>query len=280
MSQLNIPAKKPRFGPKVATSAWWVYRVDYDPFYQQPREHTDQSPEELNEIIQDSFWGTTLDYYELAGKHNYPPKGPSEAYWYKPIGGLDYFQFKHWAWIEATQTLDLPLSKESKDWYNLVTTSHFKKEAVGLLNKFFRPDSKKPLPIRRQVIKDRVSSVVGLIREVEFDIPAEYKCYTQLNSLNSTLKDTRSIPVTKEGKPIHSKFIKVYLEERLAEYLATGGLAEIILRSSLDVGNYQLPDPFYWDLWGNLNHLRFAYQEYQDKEHFNPEEEEDPLSSL
>jgi hypothetical protein len=44
---------------------------------------------------------------------------------------------------------------------------------------------------------------------------------------------------------------------------------------------YKLPDPFYWDLWGNLEHLREIYSNYYEEEHFNPEaSEEESLVSF
>jgi hypothetical protein len=70
--------------------------------------------------------------------------------------------------------------------------------------------------------------------------------------INDTLQDSRFIPITQEGNTIKKKLLKQYLEERLREY--------------------------YWDLWGNLEHLREAYQEYLGENLFGPssdkEEEE------
>jgi hypothetical protein len=43
----------------------------------------------------------------------------------------------------------------------------------------------------------------------------------------------------------------------------------------------KLPDPFYWDLWANLEHLRESYIEFCAQEHFNPEtSEEETVASL
>jgi hypothetical protein len=61
------------------------------------------------------------------------------------------------------------------------------------------------------------------------------------------------------GLVIKKKYLKVYLEERLAEYLALGGLNELIQRVPLVEAGNNLPDPFYWDLWANLEHLRESY---------------------
>jgi hypothetical protein len=47
--------------------------------------------------------------------------------------------------------------------------------------------------------------------------------------------------------------------------------------------SHKLPAPFYWDLWGNLDHLREAYQEWLAEDLFGPssdEEEEDESSAV
>jgi len=36
-----------------------------------------------------------------------------------------------------------------------------------------------------------------------------------------------------------------------------------------------LPAPFYWDLWGNLEHLRNAYQEHLAEYLFGPSSDEE-----
>jgi hypothetical protein len=81
---------------------------------------------------------------------------------------------------------------------------------------------------------------------------------------------------------IRKRFLKYYLEQRLEEYLALGGLQELIERRTLFIEGYKLPDPFYWDLWGNLEHLRNTYTDYCADEHFDPEasEEEESVASF
>jgi len=44
---------------------------------------------------------------------------------------------------------------------------------------------------------------------------------------------------------IKRKYIKVYLEERFAEYLALGGLNKLIQRAPLVEAGQKLPDSFY-----------------------------------
>jgi len=99
--------------------------------------------------------------------------------------------------------------------------------------------------------------------------------------INRTIQDSRYIPCTEGGLVIRKKFLKYYLEKRLEEYLALGGLQELIERRTLFIQGYKLPDPFYWDLWGNLEHLRDTYVDYCAEEHFDPEaSEEESVASL
>ena len=74
---------------------------------------------------------------------------------------------------------------------------------------------------------------------------------------------------------IRRRFLKYYLEQRLEEYLALGGLKELIERESLIKEGYTLPEPIFWDLWGNLEHLRESYIDYCAEEHFDPEASEE-----
>jgi hypothetical protein len=99
--------------------------------------------------------------------------------------------------------------------------------------------------------------------------------------LNKTIKDSSYFPTTESGQVIKKKYLKVYLEEHLAEYLALGGVNKLIQRAPLVEAGHNLPDPFYWDLWANLEHLRESYIEFCAQEHFNPEaSEEESEASL
>jgi hypothetical protein len=91
--------------------------------------------------------------------------------------------------------------------------------------------------------------------------------------LNTCVKDNRYIPTTYSGSRIRKEFIAAYLEDRLTEYLALGGIKEVIVRYKLPAG-YLLPDLFFWDLWGNLDHLRQVYAEYCAEAHIDPDKEQ------
>jgi len=105
-------------------------------------------------------------------------------------------------------------------------------------------------------------------------LPRDQEFYHNLE-IKDTLQDSRLIPVTQAGEPIRKGFIKQYLEDRLREYLALGGLKELIDRQPLILANQKLPAPFYWDLWGNLEHLREAYQEHLAEDLFGPSSDEE-----
>ena len=117
------------------------------------------------------------------------------------------------------------------------------------------------------------------ISTIEFDTPRG-SLYKDLY-INRTIQDNRYIPTTEDGLVIRKKFLKYYLEQRLEEYLALGGLQELIERKTLFKEGYKLPDPFYWDLWGTQEHLRDSFLDYCAEEHFNPEaSEEESVASL
>jgi hypothetical protein len=118
------------------------------------------------------------------------------------------------------------------------------------------------------------------ISTIEFDLPRG-SIYKDLY-INRTIQDSRYIPHTEGGLVIRKKFLKYYLEQHLEEYLALGGLQELIERRTLFIEGYKLPDPFYWDLWGNLEHLRNTYADYCADEHFDPDgsEEEESVASF
>jgi hypothetical protein len=71
------------------------------------------------------------------------------------------------------------------------------------------------------------------------------------------------------------------LEQCLWEYLALGRFQELLDRQPLIKAGYKLPDPFYWDLWGNLDHLRENYIDHCQEEHFDQEaHEEESVASV
>jgi hypothetical protein len=121
----------------------------------------------------------------------------------------------------------------------------------------FRKENQKEFDFLLQEEYNLVFPTASHISSVWFTVPSGDP-FRDLE-INETLQDSRLIPLTETGEPIRKRFIKQYLQERLQEYLALGGLKELIDRRALILANQKLPAPFYWDLWGNLEHLRNAY---------------------
>jgi hypothetical protein len=132
----------------------------------------------------------------------------------------------------------------------------------------FRKENQKEFDFLLQEEYNLVFPTASRISSVRFSTPSEDP-FEDLE-INDTLQDSRLIPVTQAGEPIRKAFLKKYLEDRLREYLALGGLKELLDRKPLIFANQKLPAPFYWDLWGNLEHLRKAYQEHLAENLFGP----------
>jgi hypothetical protein len=278
-SQLTVSNKKPKFGPRVATQAWWIERIKQNPIYQYTEEWAKHSEYQV------ARWKilAELDYKVLGTSilrgapglgQAYPPKIQFKPSWFKPLIGADFKTFQLWTWLEATKSLGLPISEKADKWYKYTSTEDLKEGAIKLLG-IFKEEVAPQLDDHSEY--DLVYPTTPLIDSIVLDIPVgPYYKY-----LNKTIKDSSYFPTTESGLVIKKKFLKVYLEERLAEYLALGGLNELIQRVPLVEAGHNLPDPFFWDLWANLEHVRKSYSEYCAQEHFNPEaSEEESVASL
>ena len=144
MSQLQLVAvsnKKPKFGPKVATQAWWIEEVKKDPIYQYTEEWAKHSEYQV------ARWKilAELDYKVLGTSilrgapglgQTYPPKIQFKPSWFKPLIGADFKTFQLWTWLEATKSLGLPISEEADKWYKHISTEDLKEGAIKLLGIF------------------------------------------------------------------------------------------------------------------------------------------------
>jgi hypothetical protein len=140
-SQLAVSNKKPKFGPRVATQAWWIERIKEDPIYQYTEEWAKHSEYQV------ARWKilAELDYKVLGtsilrGAHGlgkiYPPKIEVKPFWFKPLIGADFKGFQLWSWLEATKSLGLPISEEAVKWYRHTSTEDLKEGAIKLLGIF------------------------------------------------------------------------------------------------------------------------------------------------
>jgi len=270
-----VSNKKPRFGPKVATQAWWIERIREDPTYQYTEEWAKHSEYQV------AKWKILAELdYKVAGTsilkgapgpgQAYPPKIEVKPFWFKPLIGADFRDYKLWSWLEATKSLGLTVSEEADKWYKHTSTEDLKEGAIKLLG-IFKEEFAPELDDYQESEYSSVYPTTPLIKSIVLDILVGpiYKY------LNKTIKDSSYFPTTESGQVIKKKYLKVYLEERLAEYLALGGVNELVQRTPLVEAGHNLPDPFYWDLWANLEHLRDSYAEFCAQEHFNPEASEE-----
>jgi hypothetical protein len=174
--------------------------------------------------------------------------------------------------------LERPLSEKTVTWFNYFSIEGNQVEAKKLLAPF-RKENQKEFDTLLEEKYNSVYPNTNSISSIEFD-PPRGNLYKDLH-INCTIQDSRYIPITENGLVIRKKFLKYYLEQRLWEYLALGGLQELLDRQPLIKAGYKLPDPFYWDLWGNLEHLRENYSDYCEEEHFDPEaSEEESVASV
>jgi hypothetical protein len=138
--------------------------------------------------------------------------------------------------------LDLPISKKTESWFNYSSIESNQIKTKELLDPF-RKEKQKEFDFLLQEEYNLVFPTATCISSVHFTVPSGDP-FEDLE-INETLQDSRLIPFTEAGESIRKRFIKQYLQERLQEYLALGGLKELIDRRALILANQKLPAPFY-----------------------------------
>jgi len=276
-TQLAIPNKRTRFGPKVASRDWWMEwikitkpQVSYWTHFTKYQIGQFKALAELDyQVLGERFSTEGAPDSHLARK--YPPKLKEQPFWltwdYKT-----FKDFKLWTWLQATKALDLPVSKQAETWLNYFSIESNQIKAKELLDPF-RKEKQKEFNFLLQEEYNVVFPTASRITSVRFTVPSGDP-FEDLE-INETLQNSRLIPLTEAGEPIRKSYIRKYLEERLQEYLALGGLKELIDRRALILANQKLPAPFYWVLWGNLEHLRNAYQEHLAEDLFGPSSDQE-----
>jgi len=278
----QLTYKKPRLGPKVATQDWWIEKIKAT---KEPKyiHHWPQITE-----YQVGCFRALAEYdYEVLGEGietpgvpnfgqflEYPAKLELKPTW-STLSTQEWKDLKLWTWIDSAKAVGRPISEETSIWHSYFSVESYQIKAKEFLAPF-RAENQKEFDILLEVEHNSVPYSAGPISSIVFGIPQGewYK------SLNNTLQDSRNIPITEEGLVIKKVFLKYYLEQRLGEYLALGGLKELIEREPLIEAGHKLPDPFYWDLWGNLDHLREEYKEFCDDQHVDPEADEQSTASF
>jgi hypothetical protein len=166
-----------------------------------------------------------------------------------------YKDFKLWT-FQATKAVERHISDQTDTWFNYFSIERNQVKAKEVLDPF-RKENQKEFDFLLEEEYNLVYPTTSPISSIEFGIPRG-DLYKTLN-INCTLQDSRYIPITDSVLVIRKKFLKYFIEQRLWEYLALGGLKKLVDRQPLIKAGYELPEPFYWDLWGNLKHLREAY---------------------
>jgi len=197
VSQLKttaVPNKKPRFGPKVASQAWWIEEIKKDPIYKYTEEWAQHSEYQV------ARWKVLAELdYQVLGTDTlrgapgfgqaYPPKIEIKPFWFKPICGVDFREFKVWSWLEATKSLGLPISEEADKWYKHISTEDLKEGAIKLLG-IFKAETSPVLEDDSEY--ELVYPTTPLIDSIVLDIPVgPYYKY-----LNKTIKDSSYFPIT------------------------------------------------------------------------------------
>jgi len=286
---VTLSNKKPKFGPKIATKEWWIQRIKDTPGPKYTELWTHIPKYQLARFkalaeIDYNFLGKELEgapdhpdnLEEGQRKPNYPVKVHYQPHWFPELRSITWKNYQVWSWLTAAKALQCPISAEADTWHNYLNREQTKLEAAELLG-VFKPENfhqELPIEIEWDLNTAPPGAIARPISSIEFDIPEGYT----YRNLNKTLDDPRPTPVTRSGLIIKKKFLKLYLEERLQEYLALGGTNELIEREKFMGRN--LPDPFYWNLWADLQSVRTRYQYYCVEEHIDPEaDDEDSVIS-
>jgi len=271
VSQQLTVSKKPRLGPKICSQAWWIdriKRVEGPKYLQYWTHYSDFEIGQFRALAAHDYFvlGEGIETQgapDFGLNLDYPIKLVGKPFWVN-ISTLVYKDYRLWTWIQVAKTLERPLSDQTITWFNYFSIESNQVEAKEFLAPF-RKENQKKFDIYLEWEHDGVYPNTNPISTIEFDPPRGALCRDL--SINHTLQDSRFIPITEEGLVIRTKFLKYYLEQSLWEYLALGGLQELIDRQPLIETGYKLPDPFYWDLWGNID--------YCQEEHLNPEDSEE-----
>jgi len=119
-SQLAIPNKKTRFGPKVASKDWWIDRIKirkpeirYWTHFTKYQIAQFKVLAELDyQVLGERIKTEIAPDADLIGR-NYPPKLEEQPYWCT-LKWTDYRDYRLWTWLQATKALDLPIDEKAE----------------------------------------------------------------------------------------------------------------------------------------------------------------------
>jgi len=216
-TQLAIPNKRTRFGPKVASRDWWIERIkinkpdtSYWTHFTKYQIAQFKALAELDyQVLGETVSTEGAPDSSLAVK--YPPKLKEQPFcltWdYKT-----FKDFKLWTWLQATKALDLPISEKTESWFNYFSIESNQIKAKELLDPF-RKEKQKEFNFLLQEEYNLVFPTASRISSVHFTVPSGDP-FEDLE-INETLQDSGLIPLTEAGEPIRKRLIKQYLQERL-----------------------------------------------------------------
>jgi hypothetical protein len=176
-TQLAIPNKRTRFGPKVCTRNWWIDRIkgSENPKYISYRTHYSKYQIGQFKVLAE------LDYQVLGERvgtqgaadsglaHEYPIKLVEKPFWLT----WDYHTFKDfrlWTWIQATKALDLPTSDQAGIWYNYFSIESNQVKAKELLDPF-RKENQRELEFLLQEEYNLIFPTSSRISSIQFSVP-------------------------------------------------------------------------------------------------------------
>jgi len=289
--QLTANNKKSRFGPKIGTQDWWLnkikqeaghkYTVLWSHFPEYQLRRFKALAEVDYKVLGTELTGAPDHPYRLEQGQvvHYPLKVFVKPHWFPHLHTIDWTDFKLWTWIGGAKAIGGPISEDSETWYNYLSLYQTRLEAREVLGYFKAENSKKLTP---DIELELYSILPGsrTIGSITFEVPRG-RVYKYLNT---QLADHRPLPTTTAGIPFRRRYIRDYLEHRLREYLALGGTQELVEREELGLEDITiLPDPFYWDLWYDIDNLREEYHHYCAEYQLDPnegDEEEDDDSVI
>jgi hypothetical protein len=173
-TQLAIPNKRTRFGPKVASRDRWIEQIKitkpetrcWTHFTKYQIAHFKALAELDYQVLGERVSTEGAPDSGLVVK--YPPKLKEQPFcltWdYKT-----FKDFKLWTWLQATKALDLPISEKAESWYNYFLIESNQVKAKELLDPF-RKENQKEFDFVLQEEYNLVFPTASRISSVRFSL--------------------------------------------------------------------------------------------------------------
>jgi hypothetical protein len=132
----QLISKKPRFGPKVATSGWWLDKANTTPT---TSKWTELSPYQLRRfrvLAEYDFLILGEEKKEGEEQVTYPTRLNQKPRYFEKVGILEWKDFRLYSWLNTTKALNIPLSSEAITWLEYLTTKGKQVAAAHFLDRF------------------------------------------------------------------------------------------------------------------------------------------------